>query len=114
MRWQESVCATSRPFGVRVLFGWNEMNSGQPLPTRKEPRQSVRHQMANSARPQGHHDQLVAKFFEDTTLAQELLRQFLPAEPLEQFHLEGLEPIKNSFVDEELRRSYCDLCRFSR
>jgi len=66
--------------------------------------------MANSPRPQGHHDQLVAKFFEDTTLAQELLRQFLPAEPLEQFHLEGLEPIKNSFVDEELRRSYCDLC----
>ncbi len=65
--------------------------------------------MANTDKPQGNHDEFVAKCFQDLGLARAFFRHYLPKEVLEQVDLERLTLEQGSYVDEDLRRSYSDL-----
>ncbi len=65
--------------------------------------------MSDTDKPQGRHDEFVAKCFEDLGIARAFFRHYLPPTILEQLDLEGVVLEQGSYVDEELRRSYSDL-----
>ena len=66
--------------------------------------------MTDSTGPYANHDEFVGKCFRELALARAFFRHYLPSKIQEQVDLDEIELKPGSFVNEELRRSYSDIC----